>query len=170
MTTLSQCMTNLNTAIAAVPTFVGAQPSTINPVLASLYAAIQCVNALILTTDVVLNATTTLGNIKPSVLDAVNVASFNSTYAATMNQQQYLLLLGFLQRMQTNLTLINSSGRTITVSGGNLFDIASREYGDGTAWTQIAAANGLTDPQLVGNITLIIPPYNASGTNGVLTH
>jgi nucleoid-associated protein YgaU len=62
-------------------------------------------------------------------------------------------------RMQVNLPLIStpSSPKTITVGGGDLYSIASQQYGDATRWTDIAAANGLTDPVLTGFNTLIIP-------------
>jgi nucleoid-associated protein YgaU len=53
--------------------------------------------------------------------------------------------------------------QTITVTGGNLFDIANRFLGDATAWTTIASANKLTDPWLNGVATLVIPtPSNGS--------
>ena len=52
----------------------------------------------------------------------------------------------------------------ITVVGGNLYQIASEQYGDAMGWIQIAQANGLTDPQLQGVITLNIPNYNGINT------
>ena len=54
--------------------------------------------------------------------------------------------------------------KKITVSGGNLYQIAAQEYGDAMGWVQIAQANGLADPELVGLVTLTIPPYNADST------
>jgi nucleoid-associated protein YgaU len=62
-------------------------------------------------------------------------------------------------RMQVNLPLIStpSSPKTITIGGGDLYTIASQQYGDASRWTDIAAANGLTDPVLTGFNTLIIP-------------
>lgn len=62
-------------------------------------------------------------------------------------------------RMQVNLPLISTptSPKTITIGGGDLYTIASQQYGDATRWTDIAAANGLTDPVLTGINTLIIP-------------
>ncbi|MFD2271422.1 hypothetical protein ACFS07_10480 [Undibacterium arcticum] len=46
----------------------------------------------------------------------------------------------------------------MTSAGGNLFDLASKAYGDPTAWPTIARANKLTDPALAGVQTIIIPP------------
>ncbi len=55
----------------------------------------------------------------------------------------------------------------ITVAGGNLFAIAAQQYGDATAWLQIARANGLSDPFLSGLVTLTIPPYDRAQSGGV---
>ena len=56
---------------------------------------------------------------------------------------------------------------TITVVGGNLFQIAAQQLGDATQWNLIAALNGLSDPFLIGQMTLILPPLNPSAGGGV---
>lgn len=55
---------------------------------------------------------------------------------------------------------------TITTTA-NLFAIAAQQYGDATAWLQIARANGLSDPFLPGLTTLTIPPYDPTQSGGV---
>lgn len=59
---------------------------------------------------------------------------------------------------------------TVTVSPGNdLYSLAVRFYGDATAWTLIARANGLTDPIIQTDSTLSIPTYIAPQVNdGIL--
>ena len=57
--------------------------------------------------------------------------------------------------------------RTIIVSGGNLWKIAAMELGDATQASRIAVLNGLIDPMLTGQITLILPPVDASQTGGL---
>jgi nucleoid-associated protein YgaU len=47
--------------------------------------------------------------------------------------------------------------QTITISRGNLFDIANRTLGDATLWHTIAAANAISDPWICGLTTLVIP-------------
>lgn len=59
------------------------------------------------------------------------------------------------------------AARTITVVGGNLFDIAARELGDATQAVRIAQRNGLSDFFLSGTVTLDLPPVDASQTGGV---
>jgi len=48
--------------------------------------------------------------------------------------------------------------RSITVTGGNLFDVASRILGDAELWSTIAAASNIRDPWLQGVATLNVPP------------
>lgn len=56
---------------------------------------------------------------------------------------------------------------TITVAGGNLFAIAARQLGDATQWIRIAQLNNITDPVLVGIVTLLIPPRDPNATGGI---
>jgi hypothetical protein len=51
-----------------------------------------------------------------------------------------------------------ATNRTITIAGGNLFQIAAQELGDAQQWNRIAALNGLTDFMVSGVVTLQIPP------------
>jgi hypothetical protein len=57
--------------------------------------------------------------------------------------------------------------QTITVIGGNLWQIAAQYLGDATQAAQIAWLNGLSDPMLSGQVTLQLPPPNASSTGGL---
>jgi nucleoid-associated protein YgaU len=58
------------------------------------------------------------------------------------------------------------TAKSITVAGGNLFQIASVYLGDATQWNRIAALNGLTDPMLTGVVTIKLPPFNLGAGNG----
>lgn len=57
--------------------------------------------------------------------------------------------------------------KTITVAGGDLYQIALRELNDATQWTRIAELNGLIDPVIVGIATLKIPAIDANAGGGV---
>ena len=52
---------------------------------------------------------------------------------------------------------------TVTVSDTTLFHVAASVFGDATAWTRIAAVNGLSDPMLNGTVTLVLPVGIAAG-------
>ena len=56
---------------------------------------------------------------------------------------------------------------TITVSNTTLFHVAAATLGDATAWNRIAILNGLSDPSVVGTVTLLLPvdATNATGAS-----
>jgi nucleoid-associated protein YgaU len=56
---------------------------------------------------------------------------------------------------------------TITVVGGNLWQIAAARLGDATQAWRIAAINGLADPMISGQVTLTIPAPDATQTGGL---
>jgi hypothetical protein len=57
--------------------------------------------------------------------------------------------------------------RTITVAGGNLFRIAAEQLGDAAQWLRIAQLNALSDPNLTGVVTLLIPDVDPNAGGGI---
>ena len=60
--------------------------------------------------------------------------------------------------------------RTISVNGGNLYQLAAQYLQDATQWIRIAQQNGLTDPFLATGgapVTLVIPDVDAAATGGI---
>jgi hypothetical protein len=55
----------------------------------------------------------------------------------------------------------------VMTSGGNLFALAAQYLSDATQWIRIAQANGLSDPQLTGLTSLVIPPIDKTAGGGV---
>ena len=55
----------------------------------------------------------------------------------------------------------------MTFIGGNLYEIAARQLGDALQWINIARANRLVDPYLVGQNELIIPPASSFFADGI---
>jgi hypothetical protein len=58
--------------------------------------------------------------------------------------------------------------RTITIIGGNLFEIAASELGSALQWINIARANGLRDPIITSKIELIIPSFSPVFSGGIV--
>jgi nucleoid-associated protein YgaU len=57
----------------------------------------------------------------------------------------------------------------VVAPGDDLYRLAAEYYDDASAWTLIARANGLSDPLIQTDSTLIIPAYNANRANdGIL--
>ncbi|MBB3258226.1 hypothetical protein F4827_003094 [Paraburkholderia bannensis] len=167
--TLSSLMGTLSTAVGNVKSFVGATMSEVATVLQPLNNAARYVSTSISQVDSLLASVGVPAGVLPSLPIAQNVSKFESIFNATTLQMQYTQVNALLGRMQRNLAQVSSSGRVVTVGGGNLFDLASKEYGDPSAWTQIAQANNLSDPTLVGVNTLIIPPYSNGTSGGILS-
>lgn len=115
--------------------------------------------ALITNTETAISTAASFGGIIPGNPVAQSVG----TYLSQVNSIAQLPALYEIQsvaaRMQANLALTGASAtaKTVTVGGGTLYDVAAQQYGDGTRWTDIAQANGLTDPTLTGIETLVIP-------------
>ncbi len=57
--------------------------------------------------------------------------------------------------------------QTVTVAGGNLFQLAAQYLADATQWVRIAQLNGLSDPMLSGTVTLLIPDRDPNAGGGV---
>lgn len=62
------------------------------------------------------------------------------------------------------------ANNSIPVSqGDDLYRIAVQTYGDASAWTLIANANGLTDPLIQADQSLVVPDYSKTRANdGIL--
>lgn len=59
--------------------------------------------------------------------------------------------------------------QVIYASGTTLFQIAMQQTGDPLQWVAIAELNGLTDPWIFGQQTILIPPVFPNGTQtGIL--
>ena len=57
--------------------------------------------------------------------------------------------------------------RIITTAGGTLFHIAANELGDATQWIRIAQQNNISDPQLRGVLSLILPDVDPNAGGGI---
>ena len=57
--------------------------------------------------------------------------------------------------------------QTITIAGGNLFQIAAQYLNDATQWIRIVALNDISDPMLSGVVTLLIPDPDPNASGGI---
>lgn len=83
-----------------------------------------------------------------------------------LNQIQDLLNAYIIK----NILLVGASpaAQSVTFINPNLYRVAVQYYGDANLWTVIASANNLTDPNLTGMYTLLIPPKPSTGSGSVL--
>jgi hypothetical protein len=168
---LTSAVSSVSTALANVKTFVGAAQSQIQSVLAPIAAARVVVGSLLNQASTTLAAVGNLsslnGAIANPVSDFVNRLSLTSTNAA--NSGILAQLDKNLARMQANISAVNSGTASVTLGGGNLYQLAAAEYGDPMAWTTLAQANRVTDPTLSGITTVVVPPKpSAAQSTGIL--
>jgi hypothetical protein len=145
------------TAMAAVTTFVGASPGTVASVLQPLATAQNATTALIGSSDSTIGSFSGFSGMIAGAIPSTLIAAMNTGQSTTQQETTLWNLSGVLGRMSANLNAVNGSPNTVATAGGNLFQIASQQYGDPNDWTAIATANGLTDPFIQGNQVLTIP-------------
>lgn len=164
---LSDLLGTLDSAISAVSSFATAVQSTINSVLQPLAAVQARVQILVSSVGNTVANVATLGGILPNNPIAQQAAKLTGQVTAMTQLPQLYNLQSVLGRMGGNLGTIGKGTNSITQAGGNLYSMASKAYGDATAWTTLAKANKLTDPQLTGINTVSIPA-TPDGSGGVL--
>lgn len=165
---LSTALGTLGTAISAVSTFANAAQSTINSVLQPIAAVQSRAQILISSAINTTQNVATLGGVLPNTPVSQSVASLNSQAVAFSSLPALSGLNSVMGRMTANLGSVSGNSSSLTVAGGNLYTIASQQYGDPTSWTGIAKANGLTDPVLSGVQAVVVPkqPDTAGGVLG----
>jgi hypothetical protein len=166
--TLIAAISAIQTAAALIVSLATSPKSAITALGQSVLAGQTVCGDLIQNTETAMGTPTSFAGVVAG-LDGASAAAALSTQTADcfmlVNLQQVSGLLG---RISNNLASANSSPNTIAVAGGNLFAIAEEQYGDATAWTTIANANGLVDPFVQGVQTLVIPPQSDQ-SGGILS-
>lgn len=135
---------------------VNTAESAIASVTAPLLAVTNRVQSMIATAE---NTVATVAGVVPGMPAPTNVYNALSKMNSALQLPELYELRSICGRMQTNLPLVATptSAKTITIGGGDLYTIAAQHYGDASRWTEIAAANKLTDPVLTGINTIVIP-------------
>ncbi|MBI1214131.1 MAG: hypothetical protein GC190_21930 [Alphaproteobacteria bacterium] len=165
---LNDAIAAVQSAVDGVNSFVTATTAQINAVLVPIATAQDKVSTLIESVGATVENVATLGGVLPSSPVTANVAALTGQVTAMTNLTNLYGLGSLLGRMSKNLGSKQQAGKQVTLAGGNLYQIASEEYGDPTVWTGIAKANDLTDPQVQGVQTITVPPAS-DGADGVWT-
>lgn len=99
-----------------------------------------------------------------SIVNADNLATAGEDYTQLADLYHLKFLTARMDKNAANFA--NTSGRIITVVNTNLYVLADKYYGDAKQWTVIAEANGLKDPQIYGQVSLIIPEWDGVDRGG----
>jgi hypothetical protein len=167
---LTSSMGTLTSAIGAVSSFAKATQSTLQTVLAPLAQVQAQVSTLIAAGENTLQSVSTVGGLLPNNPIAQQVSRLSAQVNTMTQQPQLLQLQGVLSRVGTNIGQIGSASKSITVVGGNLYDLAAKYYKDATGWVAISRANPSLggDPNISGTQNIAIPPTNnAAEADGV---
>jgi hypothetical protein len=167
---LTASMGTLTTAIGAVSSFATATKSALTSVLTPLAQVQSQVTTLIAAGENTLQSVTTIGGLLPNNPVAQAVSRLSNQVNTMVQQPKLLQLQGVLSRVSTNIGQIGSASKSITVVGGNLYDLAAKYYKDATGWVAISRANPSLggDPNISGTQNIAIPPTNsASSSDGV---
>ncbi len=165
---LSGFIAAVDTAISAVTTFANATTETIDSVLTPIKAAQDRVQILIAAASNTLLNVVTVGGAFQNPVAAI-IARASARASAGIQQPQLVLLSSALGRMSSNLSLINgpANARSIAVSATSLYRVAADQYGDATAWSAIAKANNIVDPEIPG-VSVLTIPNSPNLTGGVI--
>lgn len=167
---LTSSMGTLTSAIGAVSSFATAAKSTLQSVLAPLATVQAQVTTLIAAGENTLQSVATVGGLLPNNPIAQQVSKLSAQVNTMTQQPQLLQLQGVLSRIGTNIGQIGSASKTITVVGGNLYDIAAKYYKDATGWVSLSKANPSLggDPNISGTQNIALPATNtAASSDGV---
>ena len=153
---ISTIVGNAANCAAAIGNQITQTAAAITAPVAQLLANTQ---SLITNSESAISSAASFGGVLPGNPLALTVGKYMSQMNTAVQIPALYETQAVAQRMQKNIALAANptTATTVTVGGGNLYDVAAKQYGDATQWTKIASANNLTDPNITGIKTLVIP-------------
>ncbi|PUB36612.1 hypothetical protein C8K66_10291 [Pseudomonas sp. GV105] len=156
---VSSAIDTVKSAVSQVQGFANATIDTVQTVIRPLVAAQAVVQSVIAQVGASVNDITTLGGLVPGNPVAQAANNVLRQGAALTQLAPLYQMQSVLDRMQKNVLsgpLANGTS-SVTTSNSSLQKVAADAYGDQSRWTEIAAANSITDPRLDGIQTIKIP-------------
>lgn len=164
MSAVTDVVTTIQTTVATVKDIAHATIDTVQTIVRPIIAAQQIVHSAISSLESSAASITTLGGLIPGNPISKTVSNLLSQADSVTRLPALYQLSNVLYRLDKNVRSGQTADgvKTVTQSGGNLLQLASAQYGDASLWTSIASANALTDPQITGIQTLVIPSNPSS--------
>lgn len=147
----------LESGVRAINDFTRATRAQVQQVLGPIAAMRAQTQRLIGGYTSAIRGVTTLGGLLPANRLTRQVSAMNGQVQATTRLPQLYELDHVLTRVQANTTAGANQSRPVTIGNGNLFDVASREYGDATQWDRIGRASGTLDSRVPDIRILDVP-------------
>ncbi|CAX60696.1 hypothetical protein ABEI05_05335 [Erwinia billingiae] len=156
---VTSAVTTVQSAVKEVTDFAHATVEQVQSVVRPIVAAQVIIQQQIGQLESAANDITTLGGLVPGNPISKTISNLLSQADQSMKIPALYNLQSVLGRLNKNVDSGQTADgvRSVTLSGGNLYQVASDQYGDASLWSSIASANNLTDPQLTGINTLTIP-------------
>jgi hypothetical protein len=156
---VTSAVTTLQSAVKEVTDFAHATVEQVQSVVRPIAAAQVIIQQQIGQLESAANDITTLGGLVPGNPISKTISNLLSQADQSTKIPALYNLQNVLGRLNKNVNSGQTADgvRSVTLSGGNLYQVASDQYGDASLWSSIASANNLTDPQLTGINTLTIP-------------
>lgn len=161
---VTQAVEHLHQAVKQVTDFAHATVVQIQTVVRPIIAARNLIQHELVLLEAAAQDITSLGGLVPGNPISLNVNHLLMQLDHTTRIPALYRLHDVLGRLNKNVKVgqMSGGGRSVTQSGGNLYQVASEQYGDAALWTSIADANHLDDPELHGIQTLKIPTHPSS--------
>jgi hypothetical protein len=156
---ITNAVNTIQSVVSTVKDIAHTVVSTIQTIIRPIIAAQQLVHSVISSLESAATSITTLGGLIPGNPIAKTVSNLLSQADSATRLPALYQLSNVLSRLDKNVQSGQTADgvKTVTQSGGNLMTLASQIYGDQSLWTSIASANAITDPQITGIQTLVIP-------------
>ena len=162
--TVTDAVSTVQSAVQTVSDFATATVDTVQTVVRPIIAAQQIIQTSISSLESSLNTITTLGGIVPGFPISKTVNNLLKQADGMTRIPALYNLSNVLGRVDKNVRTGQTANgvKTVTLSGGNLYQVASDQYGDATQWESLATVNGIDDPQLTGINTIQVPTTPSS--------
>ncbi|PLR26286.1 hypothetical protein PZBJ_05710 [Pantoea endophytica] len=161
---VTRAVKDLHKAVKQITDFAHATVAQIQSVIRPLIAARNIIQHELALLEAAAGDITSLGGLVPGNPVSKTVSNLLIHLDCSTRILALYRLQEVLGRLNKNVRTGQSAEgvKAVTLAGGNLYQVASEQYGDASMWTRIAEANDLTDPQLSGINTLQIPSGTTS--------
>lgn len=166
MAPITAAVAAVHAAVSVVSSIATAANSVVQSILTPVAALRTQIAALTSSVGNAIENVGSVGGVFPGSTVAQSIAAFNGQIAGMQQQTLLVQLDGVVGRVQMNVSNTQVDSGTVTQAGGNLFNIASQQYGDATKWADLARVNSIADPALVGVNTIKIPK-NTGDSGGI---
>lgn len=156
---ITDAVNTVQNAVKSVEDIAHATVSAVQSIVRPIVAAQRIIQQTIGRLESAARQITTLGGLIPGNPVAKTVDNVLKQADMATRIPALYQLSNVLGRLNKNVQAGQTADgvKTITLSGGNLYQVAASQYGDPSLWTSIASVNSLADPQLTGINTLTIP-------------